>query len=285
MSSRTDSLSQKDLKRLCSLIYERSGINISSEKQTMLEGRLRRRLTALKLGSYGEYCKYLFDDHDDQELGHLIDAVSTNKTDFFREKEHFDRLVAKALPELMASNKNSHELFFWSAGCSTGEEPYTLAMVLDDYGRSHAGFRFRVLATDISTVVLEKAKRGVFHSDVLAPVPLEFRRRYFMRSRDRRSQLLRVVPELRETIEFQWLNLMDEFRLPQLADIIFCRNVVIYFDRPTQEQLFRKMACQLAPGGYIFVGHSESLHHMDVPLAPVAAAIYKKVESHGSTRS
>lgn len=285
MSSRADSLSQRDLERLCSVIYERSGINLSTDKKIMLEGRLRRRLTVLKLSSYGEYCNYLFDGHDDQELCHLIDAVSTNKTDFFREKEHFDRLVAKVLPEFTAGNNGGHELFVWSAGCSSGEEPYTLAMVLDDYSRSHAGFRFQVLATDISTEVLEKAKRGVFSSDVVAPVPLEFRRRYFMRSRDRVSKLLRVVPELRETIEFKWLNLMDEFRLPQLADVIFCRNVVIYFDRPTQERLFRKMARQLAPGGYIFVGHSESLHHMDVPLVPVAAAVYRKAESDGSTRS
>jgi chemotaxis protein methyltransferase CheR len=283
MSSRTDNLTPRDLKRLCGLIYERSGINISPEKKIMLEGRLRRRLSALKVASYSEYCKYLFDSRDDEELGHLIDAVSTNKTDFFREKEHFERLVDKVLPEFAAANKSGRELLFWSAGCSTGEEPYTLAMVLDDYGRQHAGFRFRVLATDISTVVLEKAKRGVFHTDAAAPVPLEFRRRYFMRSRDRESKLLRVVPELRQTIEFQWLNLMEEFRLPQLVDVIFCRNVIIYFDRPTQERLFRKMAGRLTAGGYVFVGHSESLHHMDVPLVPVAAAIYRKADGHGPT--
>jgi chemotaxis protein methyltransferase CheR len=284
MTSHNDNLSVRDLKRLCSLIYERSGINLSPEKKIMIEGRLRRRVTALKLASYAEYCKYLFDGLDDEELAHLIDAVSTNKTDFFREKEHFDRLVAKVLPEL-AAHKNSQELLFWSAGCSTGEEPYTLAMVLDNYGRSHAGFQFHVLATDISKAVLEKAKRGVFVSDVVEPVPQELRLRYFMRSRDRASKLLRIVPELRAMVEFQWLNLMDEFRLPQPVDVIFCRNVIIYFDRPTQERLFRKMAKQLTAGGYIFVGHSESLHHMDVPLVPVAAAIYRKAESHGGTRS
>jgi len=284
MSTHADSLSTRDLSRLCSLIHKEAGISLSAEKKIMLEGRLKRRVTALKLHSFGEYCDYLFDGtgHDAAEMVHLIDAVSTNKTDFYREKEHFDVLTESILPELMEKNRYGRELLIWSAGCSTGEEPYTLAIVLSEYARLHPGFRFRILATDISTSVLAKAQLGVFTAEVVKPVPLEQKRRYFMRSRDRNSELVRVVPELRQLIEFRRLNLMEEFRMTERADAIFCRNVIIYFDRPTQEKLFHKFARQLVDGGYIFVGHSESLHHMDVPLVPVAPALYRKADGRNS---
>ena len=279
MTRETDSLSARDLNRLCKLIYDQCGINLNAEKRVMLEGRLKRRIVELKLSSYHEYCEYLFDGHghDAEEMVQLIDAVTTNKTDFFREKPHFDLLVSQVLPELAARGKN-RELLIWSAGCSTGEEPYTLAIVLTEYARAHAGFRFRILATDISTAVLAKAKLGVFTSEVVSPVPLDLRRKYFMQSRNRESNQLRVVPELRDTIEFRRLNLMEDFGMSELADAIFCRNVIIYFDRPTQEQLFRKFSRQLVDGGYMFVGHSENLHHMDVPLVPVAPALYRKAD-------
>ncbi len=281
MTIHTDSLSSRDLHRLCRLIYEQSGITLSAEKQIMLEGRLKRRLTSLQLSSYREYCDYLFDGHghDEEEMVHLIDAVTTNKTDFFREKTHFDFLAEKVLPEFTAREGSSRELLIWSAGCSTGEEPYTLAMVLSEYQHAHAGFRFRILATDISTAVLAKAQRGVFPSELVRPVPSDLRRKYFMRSRDRESNLLRVVPELREKIEFRRLNLMEDFGMSERANAIFCRNVIIYFDRPTQETLFHKFTRQLVDGGYMFVGHSESLHHLDVPLVPVAPALYRKADA------
>ena len=276
MSIHNDTLSIRDLNRLRSLIYEQCGINLSSNKKTMLEGRLRKRMTQLNLPSYADYCKYLFDGHGhaNEEVVHLIDAVSTNKTDFFREKEHFDLLTTKVLPEM--TNKYSGQFLVWSAGCSTGEEPYTLAIALSEYARAHAGFHFRVLATDISTAVLEKAMRGVFRSEAVNPVSADLRRRYFMRSRDRESRLVRVVPELRDAVEFRRLNLMEEFGFSERVHAIFCRNVVIYFDRPTQERLFAKLTRQLVDGGYLFVGHSESLHQMEIPLAPIAPALYRK---------
>jgi chemotaxis protein methyltransferase CheR len=273
----SDGLSARDLDRLRRLVYQQSGITLSPEKKLMLEGRLRRRMARLNLGSYRQYCKYVFNGagHEAEELVHLIDVVTTNKTDFFREKVHFDFLAAQALPQLTAA-AGGRQLLIWSAGCSTGEEPYTLAMVLSEYRQSHPGFRFRILATDISTAVLEKAQRGVFPSDAAQPVPRDLLRRYFMRSRDPDSGLLRVVPELRDMIEFRYLNLMEEFGMPEPADAIFCRNVIIYFDRPTQERLLIKFSRQLVAGGYLFLGHSESLHQMDIQLAPVAPALYRK---------
>ncbi len=279
-NTHADSLSSRDLSRLCRLIYEQSGITLGAEKKIMLEGRLKRRMTSLHLSSYKEYCDYLFEGkgHDVEEMVHLIDAVATNKTDFFREKTHFDFLASRVLPDLILGAKNAREVMIWSAGCSTGEEPYTLAIVLSQYRESHPGFRFRILATDISTAALAKAELGVFSAEVVRPVPAELQRKYFMRSRDRDSGLLRVIPELRQMIEFRRMNLMEEFGMPELADAIFCRNVIIYFDRPTQEKLFHKFSRQLVEGGYMFVGHSESLHHMDVPLVPVAPALYRKAD-------
>ncbi len=276
--SSSDGLSQSDLDRLRRLIYQESGISLGAEKKVMLEGRLRRRMTAVHVPSYRQYCEYLFggNGHDSEEMVHLIDAVTTNKTDFFREKTHFDYLTAKALPELTARDGIGRELLIWSAGCSSGEEPYTLAMVLNEYRQTHPALRFRVLATDISNAVLAKAEKGIFNAEAVRPVPRELVRRYFMRSRDPDSNLLRVIPELREAIEFRRLNLMGEFGMAELADAIFCRNVIIYFDRPTQERLLEKLSRQLAAGGFLFLGHSESVHQMDIGLAPVAPALYRK---------
>jgi chemotaxis protein methyltransferase CheR len=231
------------------------------------------------LNSYGQYCDYLFGGDSGQEMVHLIDAVTTNKTEFFRERTHFDFLISKALPELIP-HLESREFLVWSAGCSTGEEAYTLAMLLSEYKGTQSAFRFRVLATDISTAVLEKAIRGVYSSDAIDAVAPDLRRKYFMRSRDPDSRLVRVVPELRDAVEFRRLNLMESFVDCPAADCIFCRNVVIYFDRATQEKLFRKLTEKLVAGGYIFLGHSESLHQMDLPLVPVAPALYRKADGH-----
>lgn len=278
MSTSHDGMRKADFDKLRTLIYSESGIHLGLEKKTMLEIRLKRRLRSLNISSYAEYCDHLFSaGRNETELVHLIDAVATNKTDFFREANHFDYLVTKALPDLAASNGAARTALAWSAGCSSGEEPYTLAMVLHEYAESCPGFRFRVLATDISTMVLEKARSGIFKSDLLRPIPRNLRRKYFMRSRDPESDLERVVPELRALVEFRRLNFMDAaFDLPQAPEIIFCRNVIIYFDRSTQVQLLTKLVRCLAPGGYFFAGHSESLQGMDLPLIAVAPSTYRK---------
>jgi len=280
MTATGDALATRDFNRLRELIYTESGIHLSAEKRTMLEIRIKRRLRTLNIPSYTDYCNYVFDPAGrESELVQLIDCVTTNKTDFFRESGHFDFLVAKALPELAERNR-AKKVLAWSAGCSSGEEPYTLAMVLAEYARTHPGLQYSILATDICTEVLEKARRGIFKQEVAAPVPQELRRRYFMRSRDRASPLLRVVPELRSQVEFRRLNFMDtDFGLSEPMHLIFCRNVIIYFDRATQTRILEKLTGHLAPGGFFFAGHSESLQGMALPLVAVGQSVYRKVAS------
>jgi chemotaxis protein methyltransferase CheR len=203
MNTTHETLSPSDFARLRAFIHAESGIHLSSEKKTMLEIRLRRRLHSLHLSSCAEYCNYLFaPDTGHQEIVHLIDSVTTNKTDFFREPDHFDFLVSQALPSLDAQNGMTRRSLIWNAGCSTGEEPYTLAMVLSEYAQLHSGFHFSLLATDICTTVLDKARVGIFKTDAIRPVPQSFRKKYLMRNRDPGSELVRIVPELRANIEF-----------------------------------------------------------------------------------
>jgi chemotaxis protein methyltransferase CheR len=279
ISAAQETLSSRDFERLRSLVYSEAGINLGVDKKTMVEIRVKRRLRTLRIPSCSEYCDYLFGTAGgEEELVHLIDVITTNKTDFFRESGHFDYLVAKALPDLAGRKGIARTCHAWSAGCSSGEEPYTLAMVLSEYAETRPGFRFGILATDICTEVLAKARMGIFSSEVVRPVPTELRRKYFMRSRDPKSGLFRVVPELRAMVDFQRLNFMDaDFGLLQPMEIIFCRNVIIYFDRVTQVRLLEKLVRHLAPGGYFFAGHSESLQGMVLPLVPVAPAVFRKL--------
>ena len=279
MSTHEDQLSSRDFARLTAFIYTEAGICLSPEKKTMLEGRLKKRLHELHLESYRHYCEYLMGPdglRDEKTL--FIDVVTTNKTDFFRESKHFDYLTQQALAE-MTTRAGGQPLLLWSAGCSTGEEPYTLAMVLSEYAETHPGFRFRILATDISTRVLARAELGIYSTDAMKPVSAPLQRKYVMRSRERDSDRVRIVPELRRLVEFRRLNFMDtDYGLTEKADAIFCRNVIIYFDRATQERILAKLTNNLRPGGYLFVGHSETLHDMDLPLEALSPALYRKLD-------
>lgn len=281
MSARDEGISNRDYVRLCGLIYTEAGIHLGQDKKTMLEVRIKRRLRDLNMSSYGQYCDYLFGYQGmKQEIVNLIDVVTTNKTDFFREPKHFNFLVEKTLPEFTLNNGNGRQFLIWSAGCSTGEEPYTMAMVLSEYALTHPGFRFRILATDISTTVLKKAELGIYTDEIAAPVPPSLKRKYFMRGRDPGSDRVRVVPELRQLIEFRRLNFMDaDYGISEKAEAIFCRNVIIYFDRATQERILKKLSNQLVPNGFMFVGHAETLHDMNLPLTPLAPALYRRVDA------
>ncbi len=279
IASGTQSLSDNDLDSLSRFIHENCGIKMPPSKRVMLESRLQKRLLALGIKTFKDYTEYLFSEEGKcSELAHCIDAITTNKTDFFREANHFDYLTSHALPALIKSNDTGSKNRFtvWSAGCSTGEEPYTLAMVLSEFAETMSGFDFQVLATDISTRVLDKAKLGIYAQESVSPVPEELKSKYLLRSRDRRKGLVRIVPRLREKVLFERLNFMEShFNIRGKVDVIFCRNVIIYFDRSTQEKLMNTFCRYLLPGGYVFLGHSETLNSMDVPLVSVAPTIYR----------
>lgn len=273
-------LSRTDFKRLSVFIYSELGIKMPEKKLTMLTSRLGKRLRALSFASFSEYCDFLFTpEGQEKELVHLINAVTTNKTDFFRESHHFEYLTGTTLPELQRCGLISAGRRFkiWSAGCSTGEEPYTLAMVLSEYKESRSTFGFDILATDISMRVLEVARRAIYPLERIEPIPSILRKKYLLKNREKKNPLVRIIPELRSRIGFGCLNFMtEEFGLRQKMDTIFCRNVIIYFDKLTQERLMAKFCRYLNPGGFVFLGHSESLHGYDIPLVQVAPTIYRK---------
>jgi chemotaxis protein methyltransferase CheR len=273
-------ISDKDFAKFSALIYEQCGIKMPPHKRSMLEARLRKRLRVLGLDSYESYREYLFSkDGMHEELINMIDVVTTNKTDFFREPRHFDFMVETALPQLIPSTGAGVDrpLRLWSAGCSSGEEPYTIAMVLDDYQWNSRKIDFEILATDISTQVLEKARLGIYHHDKIEPVSDSFRKKYLLRSKDPGSPQVRVVPSLREKLKFNRVNFMDDsYEVGEQKDIIFCRNVIIYFDRVTQERFLSRLCRCLRSGGYLFMGHSETLSGMPLPLRQLAPAVYQK---------
>lgn len=273
-------LSKRDFQQLSSFIYDNLGIKMPVGKTTMLTGRLTKRLRALNLSTFGEYCDFLFSPAgQEEEMVHLINVITTNKTDFFREPSHFSYLTQNALPTLQNQHAFSgrNSLKIWSAGCSTGEEPYTLAMVLAEVQASQPGFSYDILATDISTRVLDIARRAVYPMGLIAPVTPQFRKKYLLKGTNKKNPQVRIVPELRKRVRFGRLNFMaEDFGLPENVDIIFCRNVIIYFDKKTQENLMVKFCRYLNPGGYLFLGHSESLHGYDTPLVQVAPTIYRK---------
>jgi chemotaxis protein methyltransferase CheR len=279
---RTDTLqmSRQSFAGFAKFITGELGIKMPEEKLPMLQSRLMRRLRVLQLDSVEEYQEYLFNSaHGEEERAHFINAVTTNKTDFFREPEHFNYLTNTALPALGFGRKGGSDGQFklWCAGCSSGEEPYTQAIVLSEYARQNPGFDFAILATDISTKVLDHAKMGIYDESRLEPVRKDLRHQYFLRSKDAAQARVRVIPELRRKIGFHQLNFMaSDYRVKDMFGVIFFRNVMIYFDKPTQETVIQKLCRNLVPGGYLFVGHSESLTGLNIPVQSVASAVFRK---------
>ncbi|SMF84836.1 chemotaxis protein methyltransferase CheR [Tistlia consotensis] len=275
-----DRLGQRDFARLATFIQDYSGIKMPPNKITMVEGRLRRRVRATGLDSVTDYCRYLFDCGGlEAEAIHLIDAITTNKTEFFREPGHFKVLAESVLPELAAARRVDARspVKIWSAACSTGAEVYTLAMVLAEFGRGQPGFRASILATDICTEVLEAALLGIYPESMMTPVPREFARRYLMRHRQAARPEVRIVPELRQMARFARLNLMDgAYPVERDMDVIFCRNILIYFDKPTQEVVLSRLCEHLRPGGHLFLGHSESLAGLRLPLRSVGKSVFRR---------
>ncbi len=279
----TDQISDRDLRRLTDLIGSQCGMMMAPAKRIMLETRLRKRVRTLGLKSFAAYCDYIHTaEGRSQEWPNLIDAVTTHKTDFFREPAHFDFLMEQALPELSRSRGigTRRPLLVWSAACSTGEEPYTLAMVVSKYAESRGPdrYHFRIEATDISGAVIETAQTAVYPAAAVEPVPRELCRKHVLQSRDRSRGMVRMSPEIRSRVRFRQLNLMDsDYGFGELFDVVFCRNVMIYFEREAQQKVLNRISLNLQQGGYLLMGHSESLNGLNLPLVQVAPTVYRRL--------
>ncbi|MBA3014126.1 MAG: chemotaxis protein CheR [Proteobacteria bacterium] len=271
--------SDADFDRLSTFLQSKLGIKLPESKRTMLSGRLTKRLRILGLTSFAAYCDFLFSAEGQKtELIPLMDTVTTNKTDFFREPAHFAYLTGTVLPSLISRGEKHCRV--WSAGCSTGEEPYTLAMVLSDYRHSNSarGFSFEITASDISTKVLEIAKRAIYSEDKVHPIAMDMKKRYLLKGKGPNLGMVRIVPEQRALVRFGRLNFMhDDFRMPVRQQVIFCRNVLIYFDKETQEMVINRLCQYLVPDGYLFLGHSESIMGYKVPLIQEASTIFRRL--------
>lgn len=273
-------MKDKEFQRFSAFIFDQVGIKMPPAKKTMLEARLQKRLKALNIDSFQAYSDFVFSAEGQRtELIHFIDVVTTNKTDFFREPAHFTYLTQTALPTIL-QNRGGYArepVRIWSAGCSSGEEPYTLAMVLSEFAAERHDFRFSILASDISSRILERAKNAVYPEDSANTIAANLKTKYLLRSKDRSNALVRICPQLRSQVLFKRINFMDEdFGLADKMDIIFCRNVVIYFDKATQQALMRKFHSQLRKDGYLFLGHSETLNGLDVDFRAVSSTVYRK---------
>jgi chemotaxis protein methyltransferase CheR len=272
-------MTTRDFNRLSEYINNAYGIKMPAAKKVMLECRLQKRLAQLNMTSFATYCDFLFSEEGmEQEMLHMIDSVTTNKTDFFREPAHFDFLTQYALPELCEGYKGHKEINVWSAGCSSGEEVYTLAMVLNEFTETISDTDYRVTGSDISGNMLSKAADAVYAEERIADIPMWLRKKYLLRSKDQSKQTIRINAATRARAEFKRINLMDEtYEMHQKFDIIFCRNVLIYFDKVTQCAVINKLAEKLKTGGYLFLGHAETVSNMQVSLVPVQPTILKKL--------
>jgi chemotaxis protein methyltransferase CheR len=272
-----DRISKRNFDKLARFIYDYSGIKMPPTKLTMLEGRLRRRLRATNHATFDDYCDFLFNQEGlDQETVYLIDVVTTNKTDFFREAKHFDFMQTTALPSI--ANSGTRTIRTWSTACSTGAEPYTMAMVLAEFTEDRSDLGYSIVATDLSTDVLQTARKGIYTEDVIAPVPRDLQRKYVMAAKQPGRREVRISPKLRSKVGFARMNLMDEkYPVGDPMHIIFCRNVLIYFDKQTQSGVLNRLCACLAKGGYMFIGHSESITGFDLPLKQVSNTVFQRI--------
>jgi len=264
-----------DFNFLRKLSNEYSGIQVPDERFDMFYSRLSKRVRKLGLSNFKEYCHYLT-DHSEHEFTEFINAITTNLTAFFRENHHFDYLRDIVIPEVLNRNKSSRQIKVWSAGCSTGEEPYSLAITLME--NVPADWEIKILATDLDTNVLQTAVDGVYSEERISGVSEQRLKRWFMRGKSAQSGQVKVRPELQQIIQFRQLNLMKDWPMKSHFDFIFCRNVLIYFDRETKTTLAKRYAEMLASKAWLFIGHSESLNQLSKEFELVACTTYKKIK-------
>jgi chemotaxis protein methyltransferase CheR len=262
--------------KLAKLVYRLCGINLGDSKKELLKARLAKRLRATGCPDVRTYISQLEEDSSGTELVCFLDVITTNKTDFFREPQHFEFMAKEILPKLDKLCGPNEALRLWSAASSTGEEIYTIAIVLQENKQHWSRRGAQLFASDLSTQVLEHGRRAVYTMERAACIPRAALTRYFQRGQNRWQGHVRVRPELRNMVEWRRVNLMDPFNFKQRFHVIFCRNVMIYFDKPTQERLVQKFHDCLVPGGYLFVGHSESLTGITHRLGFVRPAVYRR---------
>lgn len=264
-------------------VYEHSRINLGPSKKELVMARLSKRLRALNLASYAEYISFIKSAAGREEMTNLIDSISTNHTYFFREPQHFDFLSQVILPQFCEQDNGRHgstggTFKVWSAATSSGEEPYTISLILDDYFTGRKNWNWNIFCTDISTRVLAKAQEGIFSKDRLGPVRPDWLVRYFDRGVGESEGFFRVKANLRRNLSFKALNLLaPSYPFRDSFQVVFCRNVMIYFDRETQEELVNKIYPLVQPGGYLIIGHAESLTNIKHPFKLVKPSIYRKV--------
>lgn len=263
------------------LVYDYSGISLGPQKRHLVHARLGKRLRALGLTTFSEYRRFLQEqDPKAEELVRFINAITTNKTDFFRENHHFQFLSAQWIParQALAARNGDRRIRFWSAGCSTGAEPYTLALTLAEALGSTGRWDLRILASDIDTEVLQKAVAGTYPEEETTPIPSSLLSRYFLRGTGRNAGCVQVRSEIRRLVTFRRINLLeDPWPIRARFDGIFCRNVIIYFDRPTQQRVLGRLLDFLKEDGILFLGHSESIHGLQSGLRHLGNTIYQKV--------
>ncbi len=274
-------ITDADFKRLSEFVHLQCGVKLPPAKRTLLAEMIQERLRAHGRHSLKEYIDWLLGSgHPTEELIQFVDLATSTETEFFHQADHFEYLVQTALPELIKVTGAgiSRDFMIWSAGCATGEEAYTLAMVLQEFADHYPGIplRARVLGTDISDRVLSQANEAIYSMEKVAPISLDMKRKYLLKSKDPNRQLVRVVPELREMVKFRRLNILEsDFSLRERMDIIFCRNRLTHFNRPTQQKLVNNFCRNLSPGGYLFLGPTESLQGLQVPVVQAAPAVYR----------
>jgi chemotaxis protein methyltransferase CheR len=275
MNEREFQFTKYDFDRLRQLVNEHTGIKLSDHKQEMLYSRLSRRLRALHLSSFSSYYKLLQKDNG-EELVHFINAITTNLTAFFREPHHFDLLAQVLLPQLLTKKQTSRRLRIWSAGCATGEEAYSIAMVVKEI--VPAAWDVKILATDLDSSVLEKGKRGLYEEERISGMSLARLHRWFKKGTGLATGKIQVSTELQELITFKHLNLIGLWPMHGPFDIIFCRNVVIYFDKSTQKILFERFANILDKESYLLIGHSENLFQLSTRFRLLQQTVYVKID-------
>lgn len=281
LSFQQKTLSETEFRKIASYIEKNVGIKMPPEKRLMMQSRLTSRLKALQLDSFKQYIDYVFSgkDTDNHEIIMMIDAMTTNLTEFFREPQHFDFMRNVALPEFAAQGRGKIKI--WSAGCSTGQEPYTLSMVMSEFIRQNPTSSIRdysVLATDISTKVLDKAASAIYPMDAVKGIPKQTMHQYFLKGKDPKNPSVRLKQEIRDRVNFMRLNFMDDdYGFRDTLQIIFCRNVLIYFDKTNQERVINQFLRYLEPGGYLFLGHSETIFGMTLPFRTVAPTVFQRI--------